>query len=340
MSDENAEQVETEGGAGNEQEAAEAAAQAAQEAAKAAEEGGKPAGASGTIIGGKAKAEEGAAAAAAPADWPDDWRKRMAGDDAKALKTLERFTDPRGVYDALREIREWRDSGNVLKKPGKDATDEEKAAFAKAMGVPETADAYLENLELPDGTVVGDADKPALKEFAEAMLPAGATQEQINTAAGWYFKAQEAQAAALDKADSEFQRESDAALRKEWGGDVDRNLAAAQSLFRDAPGGMEVEGDGLMARLFGGRTADGKLIGNDPDALRLFASLGRELNPAVTVSGSADATVKGVSERIKEIESWMQSSDTDTRAKYWKDDDVQKEYRDLLDARTKMQERG
>lgn len=326
-----------------EAEAAAAAAQAAGAEAAKVDEGKKPAP---TIAGGApAAADDAGAGKPAEADpakpaadtaWPDDWRQRLAGDNKKTLKTLERFTSPDQMLGSYLDMRSRFDSGEFIRKPGKDATDEERAAFAKAMGVPEKPEAYVENLTLPEGVVLSKPDKDVLGDFATYAHKAGAPQGVVDAAANWYLDYQKQQADTLDKADREAATKHTEELRAEWRGDFDRNVSAGQMLFKDAPGGTAADGDGLFARLMNGRMADGTVVGNDPQMLRWMASLGREVYPAATVSGGTDGTPGGVDQRIREIEGWMKSSDPVQREKYWKDDKTQNEYRELLDARQKM----
>lgn len=323
----------------DEAEAAAAAEQAAAAEAAKAEEGKQPA----PTIAGSAGEGAGEAAGAAQTKaegndtgWPDDWRQRLAGGNKGALKTLERFTSPDAFFGAYSEMRSRLDSGEVIRKPGKDASDEEKAAFFKAIGVPEKPTEYIDNLTLPDGMAMSKEDKEILGQFAESAHAAGAPQSVIDAAGSWYLGFQREQADALDKQDRDNAREATEDLKGEWRGDFEQNVRVGQMLFKDAPGGTEASGEGLFARLMGGRMADGRRIGDDPQMLRWMATQGREMYPAASVTGAGDGSPTAINDRLKELHGWMQAGD----AKYWKDDDVQKEYRELLDAQQKMSARG
>lgn len=269
--------------------------------------------------------------------WPADWREKAAehyaaGDDKafkRELKRLQGISDPAGMFGMYRELESKFTSGGLVKKPGKDAKPEDVAEFHKALGVPEKVEDYFKDLKLDNGAVLGDADMPVAKEFASAVHEAGATPAVVNKALNWYFKNQEAQAAHLDEMDDKFRRESESALKDELGPAYRRSVNSIASIFTD----IKNEGS-LYSRLMGGRMADGKIIGNDPDIVRWMASLAREINPAAAVVEDGDQGGKGIDAEIKEIESIMRKD----RPRYDKEFAVR--YGQLLAARDKMQARS
>lgn len=264
-----------------------------------------------------------------PATWPDDWRQRLAGDDEKFLKTLERMTDPSQLGKSYREAeRKLKETAALPKKPGKDAKPEEVAAYRQALGIPEKAEDY--KIELPNGRVLGDDDKPLFAEFTARMHAANAPPEILSAAADWYLDHQQKLADELIEKDEAFKIEARDALRDDWGQEFKPNINAIGAMFDGAP-------EGVKDRLLGGRTADGRKIGDDPAVLRFLAGIAREINPAATVMpAGATQPGKGLEDRIKEIEQIMA---TDQR-KYWSDNAIQEEYGRLLAAREKMQARG
>ena len=82
------------------------------------------------------------------------------------------------------------------------------------------------------------------------------------------------------------------------------------------------------------RLPDGTALFNNPDVVRGFISMAREINPAgVVVPAGGGDPVKSVNEEIAEIEKIM-----GTKA-YIKDEAKQARYRELIDARDKLQAR-
>jgi hypothetical protein len=277
--------------------------------------------------------------------WPENWREKLAeqiaaGDKkayARELKRLERIADPAGVYGMYREAEGKLTSGGLIKKPGKDAKPEEIAEYHKAMGVPEKPEDYFKEIKLENGAVIGEADKPLVDGFAAAVHQSGATPQFVNAALNWYYKNQEEQAAAMDEADDEFRREAERALKDEYGAAFKRKTNGIASLFAIAPGGADIKNEGsLYARLMGGRTADGKMIGNDPDMVRFLVGLAQEVNPAATVVEDSNQSGMSIDAEIKQIEGRMK----DDRRAYYKDEAAQARYRELITAREKIRARG
>jgi len=270
--------------------------------------------------------------------WPDDWREAtaaaVAGDDAKVrakeMKRLERYADPARIYAKARELEAKLSETGAVRRPGSKATDEEIRAYHRAIGVPESPADYFDQLRLDNGAVLGPADRPLAESFAAALHPAGATPEVMSAALNWYFHNEEAQAAALDEADEVFRIESEQALRKEFGSGFARKANAIAALFADTPGGADIDDrSSLFARLMGGRLADGRIVGNDPDMVRFLVSLARDLHPAATVTEAGNPSGKSIDAEIAEIRERMRSD----RRGYFADHALQARYRELIATR-------
>ncbi|HET7409683.1 MAG TPA: hypothetical protein VFJ13_05740, partial [Paracoccaceae bacterium] len=207
-------------------------------------------GKAGTILTDGGDADEGKAAA--PADWPEDWRQRLAGDDKKALKRLERLGSPKDVMTAYRALERKVSSGELKTGLKEDATPEEVASWRRENGIPEKPEDY--DTTLPDGLVIGEDDKPLVGEFLTAMHAKNAHPETVKAALAAYYRIAETQQAAQIEADRGFRREAEDALRAEWGPEYRPNVNAMGNFLDGAPAG-------LKERLLGARLADGKLLG-------------------------------------------------------------------------------
>jgi hypothetical protein len=278
--------------------------------------------------------------------WPEDWRQKLAeqvsgGNKdklAKELKRLETMSDPVVAWSRFRDMESTWASRNFIKAPPKEgASEADIKEFHKALGVPDTVDEYFKDLKLDNGAVLGDADKPLATAFATEMHKAGATPAVVKAALNTYYKQQEDAAAALDAADETFKTESTRTLKDEFGPRFKRMVNGVATLFDIAPGGADPNSDtALFSRLMGGRTADGKLIGNDPDIMRWLGALAFERNPAATVTEDGDQGGASVDTEINAIEKRMR----DDRRGYNKDEAMQARYRELLGARDKIRSKG
>ena len=275
----------------------------------------------------------------------DNWREEMAkhfaaGDDKaykREMKRLERITDRKSLYGMYRELENKVTGGGLVKIPKADSSDEEKAEFNKAMGVPPTPAEYFDHIKLDNDAVIGDADRPIAETFAQAIHPAGATPQVMNAAMNWYFQHQEQQAADLDQADDDFDRESTKELKDEWGATFQRKINAIAPLFAGAPGGSDSKNpDAVISRLLAGRTSDGQIIGNDPDMTRLLVGWAQEINPSATIVEDGDQTGVSAQKELDDIRKYAKEN----KREYFKNDAMQARELELIDAVQKHQSRG
>lgn len=263
-----------------------------------------------------------------PADWPEDWRAKMAADDKEA-KLLDRYKSPKDVMKALREAQTKISSGQLKAALPDDATEEQIAAYRKDNGIPEKPDGYLE--ALPSGLVIGDDDKPMVESFLASAHGKNASPEVVASALEWYYQTQEDQAAAKADADKAYRQESVESLRAEWGGEYKSNLNSALNFLDTAP--VADDGTPFKDMLLGARLADGTAFGDNPVALRWLADLAAEKNPAGYVSpGDGGSQVESVKAEIASIEKVMRED----RAAYNKDTKMQERLRVLYDAEAKL----
>lgn len=264
-----------------------------------------------------------------PADWPEDWRSKLAGDDKTALKSLERYNSPADMAKALREAQKKISSGSIKSELSKDATPEEVAAWRKDQGIPDAPDGYDVKVK---GLVWGEADKPLLEDFTKFAHEKNMTPAQVKTNLEWYAQHQEQQMEARRSADLNFQYETGQSLKKEWGADYTRNVNAIKSMTDSLPDGADW--------IFNARTEDGKILGNHPLFIKWLSGAAREINPVATLLPQSGANpAKGVGERLIEITKLM----GDGRSEYWKGpnaENLQKEFRDLADAQQKLRSRS
>ena len=256
------------------------------------------------------------------AEFPEDWRQQMAGEDEKLLKQLERFTTPSNMAKALAEAQAKIRSGELAKPLAEDATDEEKAAWREANGIPNEAKGY--EVALPDDAFLAEEDIGFLDGYREAALAANMTPEQFNQNVAWYAKFAEDSAVAQATMDKEAAEARVDELREEWGTEFRANNNAVMSLFGE-------NADAILTA----RTADGQLLENMPEFMKWAAQTAVTINPAVTLVNGVGNNSEAISSEIAKIEGLM----GDRSSKYWKGPEaaaMQAKYIQLLEAQDKL----
>ena len=193
-----------------------------------------------------------------------NWRDAVADPDMR--KIAERFNTVGDVMKAISDFRK-RESTSI-RVPGADASDEDKAKFYRAIGVPETAEDY--EFVMPEDREATDGDRAVQTIMADVFLSEGITAGQakaLNVA--WNGIRTDAEAAIL-KQDTAFAEKQDAELREEWRDDYKRNMvavsrAAAQFLGDDFEEAKKIE------------TKDGRFIFDHAMIVKMLAKVGREM---------------------------------------------------------------
>lgn len=192
------------------------------------------------------------------------WRDSIA--DEKVRKQMERFTDVPNLAKSYTELNA--ELSKRIKLPGEDATDEERAAFNKALGVPESVDEYkVTRPEFVDEeTFNSDQWQQPIQSFVAEMHKAGATQGQVDAALGTYFNMVEAVQAQTAEQDAEYEKQAEADLRERWKGDYDANKAFAEQALAQFEYGAQLKDAELKT---------GTLLGSHPAFIEMMAEVGR-----------------------------------------------------------------
>lgn len=234
----------------------------------------------------------------------DDWRAPI--EDKELRKVADRFASPADMAKAVSDLRK-RESTSI-RLPGKDASDEDVAAYKAAIGVPENVDGY--EFALPEGREATDDDKAFQSAAGEVFHKLNISAEQATGLNAWWNEFQAQAEAAQTEADKAFAAETEAALRKEWPGqEFDRNKVfadrAATELFGDTIEQVrEIE------------TKDGKFVLDHPALVKVLARVGREMDEgklgSVISEGDRDAIDTQIADLDKKIEVAQRSGDRET----------------------------
>lgn len=289
----------------------------------------KPAAASGKPAAATAKAPA-ATTVTTPTDtdsekgyWPDDWQKRLAGDDEKSLKQISRYGSVDEIWKKAKSLEQRLSSGEFKTALPKNPTADDLAAWRKDNGIPDTPDKYdLKGINIPEG------DREVINDFlANVAHSENFTPTQTRKAVESYYRMQERNDQVRAEKDEKDRGAGLDALSQEWGGQFTRNNSLIKNLVNKFP-------ESVRESIFGARLADGTLLFNHPEVMRGFLALELERNPAGVTVHSGDGDLgKSMVERYDEIMKYMNTE----RSKYNKDNKTQEEYRKLISA---MQQHG
>lgn len=195
--------------------------------------------------------------------------------------------------DAVRAIVAFRKRDSQIRLPGKDATDDERTAYAKAIGVPKSVDGY----EFPDipKEELTDAITASRKAWAERFHKLQVSKE---TAKALTLAAQEeaiAVNAAEKEADKTFAAAQEEALREEWKGeDYEKNVTHANRALTELSERSGVKVDDLKHI----QTKDGRFLLDRGDMLKVFAAVGREMAEGLLGPTLTDSQKETIGEEI------------------------------------------
>lgn len=221
------------------------------------------------------------------------WRDRLAGGDEKFRKQLDRFGAEADFGKAYREMEKLK--ANIKKPLPENPTPEQLAAYRKDNSIPETPDGYEKALKLPEGVIIGEADKPIVAEFLKTVHGKNWTQEAVNDALGWYYSTQDAQQIQLKEAERLARQETITDLQSEWGPEYKASHGMIKSWLERQP-------DKVGDMLGGARDDNGRALLNNSTFVKWLNNHIRETDPSATILHDAAASGISVKERIEAIQ--------------------------------------
>lgn len=256
-------------------------------------------------------------------DFPEDWRDKLAGDDEKFRKQLERYASPNALAKAYRELQTKVSSGELKNNKLPDnPTDEELSAWRKEHNVPDKPSDYIN--DLPSGVVLGEGDKARVDSFIEVMHGKNVPKDIVQAAIEWNQAQVEAEMQDRYDRNADLQDKTEESLRAEWGPEYKRNINLVGGLLATLPEGAR--------EAFGAATApDGTAIFNNAEVVRWLVDLARQVNPVGTVVPGA-TNISAIDDELTRIQKVMRED----RATYNKDTQMQERYRQLLEAKERI----
>ena len=154
-------------------------------------------------------------------DYPDDWREKIAKDDEKVLKKLQRLKTPEDLAKSYLELEkkfsETRPKFQLPEKP----TAEDIAKYREENGVPAKAEDY--DLNLDGGLVIGDDDKPAIDAFIKKAHEKNMPASELKNAVQSYFEAKAEADGEMSKFIESNEKASEKELKETWGNKISEN---------------------------------------------------------------------------------------------------------------------
>lgn len=250
-----------------------------------------------------------------------DWRRGIAGDDDKYYADLQRFKTPLDYGNSFREAQQTIRSGNLKAALGPDATEEDVTAYREANGIPLESKGYMENL--PEGLVLGDADKDIFADFADALHEVNAPPEIAHKALEWYNSFAEQEQSLRAELDEDHSAEANQQLREDWGADYRANINLIGGFL------ASTFGEEAKDQLMNGRYGDGRAFMNDPAVLKGLADVARRINPIHQIAPPGHDSQQSLNDEIAELEKFMREN----RTEYNKDVQKQERLRQLYQIR-------
>lgn len=232
-----------------------------------------------------------APAAPSPSDSPwvnekgeftEGWLDRLPKDLADKKQILGQFKDINGVLKTLASQQKMLGKkADAVIVPDENATPEERAAFLKKLGVPETPEGYqLRPKDLPQGF---EWDENIAKEFNQLAHQNGIPPKAMDALMGQYAKYEAAkaeQAALAQKAEIEQGRKT---LAEAWGDKFEVELSVARRAAQVA--GVDVNSKGF----------------SDPAVVLAFNRLARMMSDDKIVNSDTVGTMMAGKSRAMDI---------------------------------------
>lgn len=254
-------------------------------------------------------------------------RQALAGDDEKFAKQLGRYK----TLDAMREG--WQNAAKAAQtkseplKLADDANEEQKAEFRRALGLTDKAEEYP--VAFREGYEVSDADKAALGTFKEAMHSSAGDPRTAAMAMDWYQDAVAQAQQDRDSAAAEKAKETQEALRVEYGGEYAGNIEAATGFMRTQLG---EEGFNQVLET---RFEDGTRLQDNPAFVKMMVNLAADYYGGTgIVTGDVETASKTVDEKLADLQA-LRTGSAEDQAKYFSDE-VQQQVADLYKQKEKL----
>ena len=213
--------------------------------------------------------------------WGDDWKQKMAGEDEKLLKNLEKYKTPADFAKAHLELQKKFSETRPAPQLPKEATPEQIKEYREKLGIPDSPDKY--DIKL-DNVVIGDHDKPVVDAWLQKAHAANMTPAQVNQVLQSYFEVQNEIQTDLNQKAEAHNEQFKAQLQKEWGVNPEANLNKVATYLQ------KELGQEAFARLTQAQLPDGTFLINDSKLVNHFLASAKSMNTNTITPSTSDTT--------------------------------------------------
>lgn len=251
-------------------------------------------------------------------DFGDDWKQKMAGNDEKLLKIIDKFKTPQEALSAYKELQSQFSKTRPIPELPKDATPEQIKEYREQVGIPETWDKYDTNLD--DGVVINEFDKPIVDSFLKEAHQMNLRQSEVKKSLQAYFKMANARNADLIKQAELQTAEVAQQLEKEWGSTYKDNLSLISNHLSKEIGESEVE------KLNSAVLPDGTLLINNPKLLNYLLKDAKSSNMSHTITPNTQQYTSMLDRKAEIERIRIEAPDA-----FYNNNELSKEYKKIVD---------
>jgi hypothetical protein len=212
----------------------------------------------------------------------------MLPENLRQEPSLRSFTNPADLAKSYVHAQRMIGADKVA-LPGNSATDDEWRAIYQKLGAPDDPQKY----QFSESPQV--LDESAIGEFRNAAFEAGLNNRQAETVAKFMDTTLQGAQAKFEQQAEELRYGGEQELRKEWGQAFDQRVELAYKAAIDTLGSAD-----LLDEI---RLADGRMLGDHPAIVRMFAKIAEQIGEDNLVGDTTEMvmTPADAAQRISEM---------------------------------------
>jgi hypothetical protein len=212
----------------------------------------------------------------------------MLPENLRQEPSLRSFTNPADLAKSYVHAQRMIGADKVA-LPGNSATDDEWRAIYQKLGAPDDPQKY----QFSESPQV--LDESAIGEFRNAAFEAGLNNRQAETVAKFMDTTLQGAQAKFEQQAEELRYGGEQELRKEWGQAFDQRVELAYKAAIDTLGSAD-----LLDEI---KLADGRMLGDHPAIVRMFAKIAEQIGEDNLVGDTTEMvmTPAEASQRISDM---------------------------------------